>query len=529
MVMGVEGEMNKTVEDGSDLGESDDEEIEETDAEAIKVVEQKVGGFNCPLFILSKAEERRIHKPWKRGVIVKLLGRKIGYKALETRLKQMWVKKGVINIIDLSNDYNLVTFSHDQDHTTAMLNGLWFIYDHYLTVKPWSPNFHPQSDTIKSVAVWVRISELPIEYYDCRILHHIGNKIGKTVKVDKNTVLHARGKYARICVEIDLTKTLVAMFMINNRSYKVEYEGLHLLCTSCGKFGHYKEGCQEGATNILTVQGKKGLEQVVGNQSGDSGSKGQGGDKFLGNESKGPWVVVQKPRRTRKGKEKDSNGWVGGVKKVPATTNEAVNNDPVKVINLPKIGGSRFNLLNSEINELMEEDSHLNGNELNGSLSVENVNDINSNQKKELERNISKNGNINESDIAGQSKIQEELVVSLTNTEEKKNSNNSKPTGLATRGGIVIKEKSSGISKKGIQDMFGTAKTWTTNLEKQAELYNLQIKKDLTLKTKECFQYFNTDNSLEDGKSTTLPQGNDEETEENSIDNENDLTMEVVE
>lgn len=48
-------------------------------------------------------------------MIVRLLGRKIGYKALELRLKQMWVRNGVINIIDIGNDYFLVPFSHEDD------------------------------------------------------------------------------------------------------------------------------------------------------------------------------------------------------------------------------------------------------------------------------------------------------------------------------------------------------------------------------------------------------------------------------
>lgn len=316
-------------------------------------MEQKVGGFHCPLFILSKVEEKRIQKPWKRGVIVKLLGRRIGYKALEIRLKQMWVKRGIINIIDLNNDYYLVTFSHDQDHTTAMLNGTWFIYDHYLTVKPWSPNFHPQSDTIKSVMVWLRVLELPIEYYDCIILHHIGNKIGKTVKVDKNIILHSRGKYARICVEIDLTKTLVAIFMINDRYYKAEYEGLHFLCTNYGKFGHYKEGCPDREKTQVTVQGRKKDDQELVDQNGVESDKRQINVHQKEIEFKGPWVVVQKPRRMHKGKEKDENVWLGGGKKAPMNNNETGkkgpvnindvwNKDLVEVINLPNIGGSRF-------------------------------------------------------------------------------------------------------------------------------------------------------------------------------------------
>ena len=35
---------------------------------------------------------------------LKLLGRKIGFKALESRLKQMWVRKGII-VIDIDNDF----------------------------------------------------------------------------------------------------------------------------------------------------------------------------------------------------------------------------------------------------------------------------------------------------------------------------------------------------------------------------------------------------------------------------------------
>jgi hypothetical protein len=166
MVMGTEIRVDSDMEDSEKEGE-DDANGEE--GEGMRVEEIVLGKYACPEFLLSKSEEKRIYRPWKRGIIVKLLGRRIGYKALETRLKQMWVKKGVINIIDLSNDYYLVTFTHDDDHYTTLMNGPWFIYDHYLTVKAWSPNFHPQSDTIKNVAVWVRISGLPIEYYDAKV------------------------------------------------------------------------------------------------------------------------------------------------------------------------------------------------------------------------------------------------------------------------------------------------------------------------------------------------------------------------
>ncbi|XP_058749521.1 uncharacterized protein LOC131622500 [Vicia villosa] len=241
----------------------------------------------------------------------------------------MWVKKGIINIIDLSNDYYLVTFSHDQDHMNAIMNGPWFIYDHYLTVKAWSPDFHPKCDTIKSVAVWVRIAELPIEYYDSRVLHHIGDNIGKTIKVDKNTGMHERGKYARICVEVDLTKPLVAMFMIKERKYNVEYEGLHLLCTLCGRFGHYAEGCPEKVKEVE----RNRVAEVGLMENADRVEVG-----LIGEKTKGSWMIVQKHRRIKRGKEKELNVAGGGERKNPPSSGGRQ----------PNNNGSRFAALSQD-------------------------------------------------------------------------------------------------------------------------------------------------------------------------------------
>lgn len=58
----------------------------------MKAEEEKVENYECPTSVLLELEEVRIHRPWSRGVIAKRLRRKIRYKALETRLKQMWVR-----------------------------------------------------------------------------------------------------------------------------------------------------------------------------------------------------------------------------------------------------------------------------------------------------------------------------------------------------------------------------------------------------------------------------------------------------
>jgi hypothetical protein len=104
-------------------------------------------------------------------------------------------------MVDLGNDYYLVTFSNKEDQTQALLEGPWLIYDHYLTVREWSPDFLPGSESIEKVAVWVRISGLPIEYYDPKVLSFIGKIIGKEVPVIINEPAQAKGSRFAILSE----------------------------------------------------------------------------------------------------------------------------------------------------------------------------------------------------------------------------------------------------------------------------------------------------------------------------------------
>ena len=135
-------------------------------------------------------------KPWKKTLIIKLLGRKVGFCMLETKLFQLWIRDGVMEITDLTNDYYLVKFSAYLDYEFAFTIRLWLIYNHYLTVRPWDPGFDPDDDEIGKVAVWVRVPSLPPEFFDTKILTFPGNRIGKTLKVDVPTIDQSRGNYA---------------------------------------------------------------------------------------------------------------------------------------------------------------------------------------------------------------------------------------------------------------------------------------------------------------------------------------------
>ncbi|XP_019195851.1 PREDICTED: uncharacterized protein LOC109189694 [Ipomoea nil] len=124
-----------------------------------------------------------------------------------------------------------------------MFEGPWMVLDHYLIVKPWIPDFDPLNDTTEKVLVWARVPYIPVEYYDIIFLRKLGNRIGRTIRVDQATSLVSRGMFARICVEVDMRKPLISKFTYEGKVRTVAYEGMHLVCFSCGLYGHAKDGC----------------------------------------------------------------------------------------------------------------------------------------------------------------------------------------------------------------------------------------------------------------------------------------------
>ena len=64
--------------------------------------------------------------------MVTVLGRKVGLRQLETKLKRDWEKKGSIKIIDVPRDYYQVLFTSEEGYNNAFLHGPWIIFDHFI-------------------------------------------------------------------------------------------------------------------------------------------------------------------------------------------------------------------------------------------------------------------------------------------------------------------------------------------------------------------------------------------------------------
>lgn len=271
------------------------------------IQEMDKGPFNPnPVVPISLEEYEEWCRPWKFSLVVKLLGKRIGFKWMNQRLHHLWARNGEIKVIDLTDDYFLIRFNSEKDYHFALFEGPWMIADHYLLVQRWRPMFRADDSQVRKIAVWVRIPKLSAELYNNTFLWRAGSLLGTMLKIDMNTSAHSRGKFARICIEVDLNRQLVPTFTALGEEHIVEYEGLHSICFSCGRYGHKSENCVETklkdstpvntAVSETSPMAQEDQPMVQPVQRTDAEQMDQNLPRF------GPWMVAKKNSRKKPSK-----------------------------------------------------------------------------------------------------------------------------------------------------------------------------------------------------------------------------------
>ncbi|XP_050254820.1 uncharacterized protein LOC126700653 [Quercus robur] len=149
------------------------------------------------------------------------------------------------------------------------------------------------------VAVWIRLPELPIEYYELSVLREVGNTIGPVLRIDSNTTTKVRGRYACICVQVDLNKPLVQKILLEGWVQEIQYEGINTLCFSCGRVRHRQEGCPytvraEPFIPQTTTEATSTADDLVGNERDGAHDVDSGKGSDIQNF--GPWMLVQRKK-----------------------------------------------------------------------------------------------------------------------------------------------------------------------------------------------------------------------------------------
>ncbi|PNX77058.1 hypothetical protein L195_g033019, partial [Trifolium pratense] len=299
------------------------------------------GNRLMPMLHVERTVIEELSIPWKDALVVKLLGKNLGYGTMKQKLESVWRLAGAFELMHVGNAFYMVKFDSAEDKNKVISGGPWMIYDHYLAVRHWSPTFNANTAKIDKTMVWIRIPSLNLLYYDESVLWALASMVGAPVKVDLHTLRVDRGRFARMCVEIDLTQPVVGRVGINGEWYKVQYEGLHIICTQCGCYGHILKDCTQKkiipAMEATQIEGEKVHNTAAAGQNHKPDSAEKMHTVVQPNLEVNPellhgdWIKVE---RRKKGNKINSRGSSGNQKgTVPVSKSGTTSMENVKSMN----------------------------------------------------------------------------------------------------------------------------------------------------------------------------------------------------
>ncbi|KAL8474400.1 hypothetical protein ACS0TY_031028 [Phlomoides rotata] len=161
---------------------------------------------------------------------------------LEARLSDLWKLNSRWSMVHLGKGYYNIMIDNLEDRDRIFRRRTWSIKPGFMRLMPWVPNFDPYNVNTSVAQVWIRLFQLPLEYWQDPIIVALASAVGMVIRLDDVTRQKESAHFARVLVEVDLKKDLEEYVMIESsghRSYvMIQYERLPSYCRNCTVIGH---------------------------------------------------------------------------------------------------------------------------------------------------------------------------------------------------------------------------------------------------------------------------------------------------
>ncbi|XP_074304498.1 uncharacterized protein LOC141639225 [Silene latifolia] len=186
---------------------------------------------------------------WKFTLMGNVLGAKPSQQTVSEFTQKHW-NFGPLPLVQyFKKGWFSFKFDSEEAMNAVLRGGPWKIGSNSLVLKQWSPHFSCIMECVTIVPVWILFPDLDPYMWTDSILSKMASKIGKPLFADLHTTCKARLSFARILVEVDISKDLPDHIDINapfigHSSQRIVYEWLPYYCKTCLKLGHTDSNCK---------------------------------------------------------------------------------------------------------------------------------------------------------------------------------------------------------------------------------------------------------------------------------------------
>ena len=104
--------------------------------------------------------------------------------------------------------YYLIKFQKISDIIEILFSGPYTVNNRPIILKQWCPDFDLGNEFLTEIPLWVKFPKLPLNCWGVGSLSRIASSIGVPLFADECTTKQTRISYARMLVEVNVTKAI---------------------------------------------------------------------------------------------------------------------------------------------------------------------------------------------------------------------------------------------------------------------------------------------------------------------------------
>ena len=185
---------------------------------------------------------------WSSFLVGQLLDKPFPYYIVKRTMDTLWASFGKVEVFLLENGLYLLHFQNEKARAEVMEAMLWHIANKPLFLRKWAQSMQLLKLSLSIVLVWVKLHNLPIEYWNSTCLSYVASGIGKPLCADSVTEEQLRLGVATVLIEVNVDSKFPKEIEIEGAdgvrvTVEIKYPWLPVKCKKCRSFQHLAHNC----------------------------------------------------------------------------------------------------------------------------------------------------------------------------------------------------------------------------------------------------------------------------------------------
>ncbi|GLJ44536.1 hypothetical protein SUGI_0935150 [Cryptomeria japonica] len=199
------------------------------------------------------------------AIICRFIGPRTDRKSIERWIEETWKTSQITKF--MPKGFFIVVFASEEERQKILEGGLWTMNNKPLYIQKWYRNFNPLKMEPYEKPIWIRLNNLPMEYWSKEGLEKIGRSMGTLMEIDAEITTGNSYLYARM--KLVAVRRIPQLIKLRSHDMEwlqaIEIEEEKYFCSICGRRNHDLDKCRNNKNEKKVWR----VKQAAGNKKSE--------------------------------------------------------------------------------------------------------------------------------------------------------------------------------------------------------------------------------------------------------------------